>query len=92
MQYIEIFKVVKMKNFNRKLLTFTHNLCFGQKKKKKNKNTPVNPSFAIYKNRGMRGYTFQGRVFLMKCECVGCFFTGYFRCRPTPSVSSPPTK
>ena len=31
-------------------------------KNKKNRCTPVNPSFAIYK-WGMRGYTFHGHVF-----------------------------
>ena len=66
------------------VLTSTHNLCFGGKIRK-NRYTPVNPSFAIYK-WGMRGYILHGYVFMMTCTIVvyGCQKT--FAAKPLEQV------
>ena len=45
------------------VLTSTHNLCFGSKIRK-NRYTPVNPNFAMYK-WGSSGFTCHRHVFLM---------------------------
>ena len=55
MQYTEIF-------FSETVLTSTHSLFWI--KNKKNRYTPVNPSFTIQK-WGLRGYSLHGHVFLM---------------------------
>ena len=79
-QNTKIFKVVKIENFQLKnfdiFLIFAQNIDCGYtlvheyprsmfwSKNKKNRYTPVYPSFAIQK-WGLRGYTFHGHVFLV---------------------------
>ena len=49
------------------------------KKNKKNRYTPVNPTFTIFK-RGMRGYTLHGHVFLMSYNMCTILFSRLFLC------------
>ena len=94
-----IFKVVKMKNFSRKLLMFflifAQNIGYGYtlkpprrsdsneypqsmfwSKNKKNRYTPANPSFTMYK-WGLRGYSLHGHVFQMFKAKTGFYMTNH---------------
>ena len=74
MQYTEIFSVVKKRKFHQKENDIFSYFCSKHRllvhvgtvgvKNKKNRHTPVHPSFDI-KMWGSRGYTLHGHVFLM---------------------------